>query len=64
MRFETEEIHLIYTAEIHYTLYIRNTFRKPKATKLASIENVGHEKKINSNHVSLSISLFFFHRCM
>ena len=63
MRFETEEIHLIYI-RWKYTLYIRNTFRKPKATELASIENVGHEKKINSNHVSLSISLFFFHRCM
>lgn len=63
MRFETEEIHLIYIRR-KYTLYIRNTFRKPKATELASIENVGHEKKINSNHVSLSISLFFFHRCM
>lgn len=44
MRFETEEIHLIYIRR-KYTLYIRNTFRKPKATELASIENVGHEKK-------------------
>jgi hypothetical protein len=44
MRFETAEIHLIYIRR-KYTLYIRNTFRKPKATELASIENVWHEKK-------------------
>lgn len=48
----------IYTAEIHYTLYIRNTFRKPKATELASIENVGHEKK-NQQQPCISVNLTF-----
>lgn len=48
----------IYTAEIHYTLYIRNTFRKPKATELASIENVWHEKK-NQQQPCISVNLTF-----
>ena len=58
MRFETEEIHLIYIRR-KYTLYIRNTFRKPKATELASIENVGHEKNQQQPCISVNLTFLF-----
>ena len=49
----------IYTSEIHLIIYnIRNTFRKPKATELASIENVWHEKK-NQQQPCISVNLTF-----
>lgn len=58
MRFETEEIHLIYIRR-KYTLYIRNTFRKPKATELASIENVWHEKNQQQPCISVNLTFLF-----
>lgn len=58
MRFETEEIHLIYIRR-KYTLYIRNTFRKPKATELASIENVWHEKNQQQPGISVNLTFLF-----
>ena len=45
MRFETEEIHLIYTAEIHYTLYIGIHFANRKQQNLHRLKMLGTKKK-------------------